>query len=163
MLTSSDFDVFIHLRCILWIPLNWAVILLRSAISTGYFPNSTRSSVTNRRFSPDIDPCQPERKSLHEWLAATFAAAPFCTACSGHGPSIIIQVPVTNLLGKRMSCSCQCRMRGSAKPSTKLQYNQLSRSTPRPQVPLRNCGSLQWPPANPMNGECRQFVGFVCL
>ena len=42
---------FIHLRYILYIPLKWLVILLKSLTSTGYFSNSTSSSVTNCQFS----------------------------------------------------------------------------------------------------------------
>ena len=44
---------FMHSRYILQIPLKWYVILLKSRTSTGYFSNSTGSSVTNRQFSLD--------------------------------------------------------------------------------------------------------------
>ena len=54
MLTSCGFHAFIHLRYILWIPLEWLVNCLNSWTSTGYFSNSTGSSATNRRFFPDI-------------------------------------------------------------------------------------------------------------
>ena len=40
---------------ILWIPLKWSVIFLQSWTSTGYFSNSTGSSVTNCRFTSIID------------------------------------------------------------------------------------------------------------
>ena len=43
--------LFIHLRHVLLIPLNWSAIFLESRTSTGYFLNSTGSSVTNRQFS----------------------------------------------------------------------------------------------------------------
>ena len=43
---------YTNLRYIPWIPLTWLVILLRSWTSTGYFSNSTGSSVINCRFSP---------------------------------------------------------------------------------------------------------------
>ena len=43
---------FIKLGWILQIPLKWWVIFLQSWTSTGYFSNSTSSSVTNCRFSP---------------------------------------------------------------------------------------------------------------
>ena len=45
---------FIKLRYILEIPLKWSVIFLQSWTSTGYFSNSTGSSVTSCRFSPII-------------------------------------------------------------------------------------------------------------
>ena len=45
---------FINLRYILWIPLKWWVIFLKSWTSTDYFSNSTGSSVTSGRFSPFI-------------------------------------------------------------------------------------------------------------
>jgi hypothetical protein len=55
---------FIKLGYIPYIPLKWLVIFLQSWISTGYFSNSTGSSVTNCRFSPIIGqvskPCQKE-------------------------------------------------------------------------------------------------------
>ena len=47
---------YINLRYIPQIPLKWAIILLKSRTSTGYFSYSTASSVTNCRFSPIIGP-----------------------------------------------------------------------------------------------------------
>ena len=51
-------DIFwlfiINLRCIPWIPLNLYVIFLKSWTSTGYFSNSTDSSVTSSQPSPFI-------------------------------------------------------------------------------------------------------------
>ena len=53
MLTSFDFSILI--RDIFHnIPPKWSVILLQSWTSTGYFSNSSGSSVTNCRFSPII-------------------------------------------------------------------------------------------------------------
>ena len=50
---------FIKLGYILYIPLKRSVIFLQSWTSTGYFSNSTSSSVTHCRFSPIIDsPCR---------------------------------------------------------------------------------------------------------
>ena len=43
---------FIKLGCILWNPLKRSVIFLQSWTSTGYFSNSTGSSVTHCRFFP---------------------------------------------------------------------------------------------------------------
>ena len=45
---------FIKVVYILQIPLKWSIILLQSWTSTGYFSNSTSSSVINYRFSPII-------------------------------------------------------------------------------------------------------------
>ena len=45
---------FINLGYILFFPLHWSAIFLQSWTSTGYFSNSTGSSVTNCRFSPII-------------------------------------------------------------------------------------------------------------
>ena len=45
---------FIDLRYIPQILLKWSAILLKSPTSTGCFSNSTGSSVTNRRFFPDM-------------------------------------------------------------------------------------------------------------
>jgi hypothetical protein len=65
--------IYIKLR---YIPLKWSVILLKSWTSTGYFSNSTGSSVTNCRFSPITDvnnpiyhpicKCKPEADFLTE-------------------------------------------------------------------------------------------------
>ena len=70
MLTSSSF-AFIHLRYILWIPLNWSVILLKSPTSTGDSSNSTSSSVSNHQFtlSPALD--LPEQVHDTCWLMAS--------------------------------------------------------------------------------------------
>ena len=46
---------FIHLRYILHIPLKCLVIILKSWTSTGFFSNSTSSSVRNCWFSPSIN------------------------------------------------------------------------------------------------------------
>jgi len=65
MLTSSGFAL-IHLRYILLeIPLKRLVIVRKSPTLTAYFSNSTGSSITNRRFSPDID-------SVHTCQSATY-------------------------------------------------------------------------------------------
>ena len=48
---------FIKLEYVLQTPLKWSVIFLQSWTSTGYFWNSTGSSVTNCRFSPIIVVC----------------------------------------------------------------------------------------------------------
>ena len=51
MLTSFGF-AFTNSRCILYIPLLRSVILLKSWTSTGFFSNSSGSSVTSSQFSP---------------------------------------------------------------------------------------------------------------
>ena len=45
---------FTNLRNILWISLKWWAIFLKSRTSTGYFSNSTGSSVTSGRFSHSL-------------------------------------------------------------------------------------------------------------
>ena len=49
----------IDLKCIPWIPLKQSIMLLKSRPSTGYFYNSTGSTVTSGRFSPFIDAVVP--------------------------------------------------------------------------------------------------------
>ena len=58
---------FIKLGYILWIPLKWSVSFLQSWTSTGYFSNSTGSSVTNCRFSLIVEPANELRKKRLEF------------------------------------------------------------------------------------------------
>ena len=46
---------FIHLTYVLYFPLKWLTILVKSWAPTSYFSNSTGSSITNRRFFPNSD------------------------------------------------------------------------------------------------------------
>ena len=54
-------------------PLKWSVIFLQSPTSTGYFSNSTGSSVTNCRFSPIIGPTSTEGRFISQ--------TELCVAC----------------------------------------------------------------------------------
>ena len=63
---------FVHLRCILQIPLKWLVYFLRSWTSTGYISNSTGSSATNRRFFADIGWNAYRNSGTQIWGAGVF-------------------------------------------------------------------------------------------
>ena len=86
---------FNHLRHILQIPLKWSAILLNSPTSTGYFSNSTGSSVTNRRFSPSHVPNAPK----YDCLLNTMPSLTF--VCKSHKGSFSL-VDYKKLFGHLM-------------------------------------------------------------